>query len=208
MSYLICQILGINIFSQSVQWQGICLFGIRFIIKKICRWLKINYKQQRPVKKLNILWTLPCPLFHGSYLEFTIQWGKPPTIIKKVKYLLNRCFITQENSHFQVKTKRRTFHASPWRRFLTAFIFSANKFYALNFYCLDVRVNKSLRRHQNCLPDVDHWLICLKFSQKGRKYDGWSMNSKHNQHLTNQGFLSPWEQNWLALVSCVQVKNQ
>ena len=66
----------------------------------------VDHQQQRPAKKLTILWVLPCSLFHTSSLEFTIGWGKQLTITKKVKYLFSRCSITWENSHFQWKSQK------------------------------------------------------------------------------------------------------
>lgn len=152
---------------------------------------------------------LSWPPFPISNLEFTVGWSKSLTIVKKVKRWFHKRVIDQEDPHCQSKSQTRSLPCRTGEGSLATFRSVPASFLHWFLHALALQVNKPLPRgHWSCLPDVNHWLICLKFSQKGRRYDGWGGNSKPDQHLTNQGFLSPWEQTWLALASCVQVKNQ
>lgn len=118
-------------------------------------------------------------------------------------------FISQiKDADFQSKSRREPPMRDLGRKGPSRHPVSVCKAYVLTFQSLALTgqqsTEKTLKLSARCPP-----LINLSQVQpKGRKCGGRSWTGKHNQHLTNQGFLSPWEQNWSALASCVQVKNQ
>lgn len=116
---------------------------------------------------------LSWPPFPISNLEFTVGWGKPLIILKKVKCWFHKYVVDQEDPHCQSKSQMRSLLCRTKEGALATFRSMSASFLHWFLPALALWVNKPPpRRHWSCLPDVNHWFICLKFSQKGRGMTG------------------------------------